>query len=360
MNWLFEDLLKIALGNKKLLSRTPSEADWNEAYLMAEKQTTVGLLLSAVEALNEKDKTIMPPPSLFYQWVGEVIRVETNNKVLDNAAGLLTSIFLDGGIRCCVLKGQGLAQLYPQPERRQSGDIDIWAEGGRKNVLSFLKRNCFGIGNVVIHHVDSEIIEGVETEIHFMPVYACNPFLHIRLQKFFNSQSDIQFEHFKKQLGFAYPTLRFNAIYVLSHIYMHFLYEGIGLRQIIDYYYVLEKLNDEEREQAKGDVCNVGLSKFAGAVMFVLVSLCGIDESKTIAKLDKKRGTLLNNEIFKSGNFGKYDERLKNRDEKNLISFNIVAIKRQLRFLYYYPLDVISIPFFKVWHWCWRKVHGYL
>ena len=53
-------------------------------------------------------------------------------------------------------------------------------------------------------------------------------------------------------------------------------------------------------------------------------------------------------------------DRLKNRKEENLIRFNLVALKRQLHFLRYYPMDIISIPFFKVWHWCWRKRKGYL
>ena len=104
----------------------------------------------------------------------------------------------------------------------------------------------------------------------------------------------------------------------------------------------------------------MGLLKFAGAVMFVLQRVCGMDDNSLLTKPDDKRGELLLNEIMLSGNFGKYDDRLKNRKEENLIRFNLVALKRQLRFLKYYPMDIISIPFFKVWHWCWRKRKGYL
>ena len=244
--------------------------------------------------------------------------------------------------------------------RRQPGDIDLWVEGGRESVLKFLKDSFLGIGQVVIHHVDARIIEGVETEIHFIPVYACNPFLHQRLQRFFRQHADEQFSNIDKDLGFAYPPLRFNAVYILAHIYMHFLYEGIGLRQIVDYYYVLKNLDDEGKRQAASDIKKVGLLKFAGAVMFVLQRVCGMDDNSMVTKPDEKRGKLLLDEIMMSGNFGKYDDRLKNRDAKNLVLFNLVALKRQLRFLRYYPMDIISIPFFKVWHWRWRKTKGYL
>ena len=327
---------------------------------MAEKQALIGLLFSAVEKLNERDKTIMLPMQLFYQWTGIVLNMEAQNKRLNEAAEHLTRIFKNGGLRSCVLKGQGIATLYPQPLRRQPGDIDLWVEGGRERVLQFLKCSFLRIGHIVIHHVDTRIIEGVETEIHFVPVYACNPFLHYRLQQFFRRHADEQFSNIDSELGFAHPTLRFNAVYILAHIYMHFLYEGIGLRQIVDYYYVLVNLSEEERHQALEDIKRIGLSKFSGAVMYVLKKICGMDETCFVAKSDNKRGTLLLEEIMRSGNFGKYDDRLKNRDGKNLILFNIVALKRQLQFFKYYPVDIISIPFFKVGHWFWRKWKGYL
>ena len=85
-----------------------------------------------------------------------------------------------------------------------------------------------------------------------------------------------------------------------------------------------------------------------------------MDDGSLVTRPDDKRGRLLLDEIMVSGNFGKYDDRLKNRNDKNLVLFNLVALKRQLRFLRYYPMDIISIPLFKVWHWCWRKTKGYL
>ena len=356
----FVELIQIALGIRSSLSTVPLEDDWQKAYRLAEKQALMGLLFSAIEKLNEKDKIEKPPMSLFYQWMGLVLNTETQNKRLNEAAGHLTRIFKNGGLSCCVLKGQGIARLYPQPLRRQPGDIDLWVEGGRERVLKFLKDSYFGLGQVVIHHVDARIIDGVDTEIHFMPVYACNPFLHHKLQKFFRRYSDAQFSNCDKELGFSYPTLSFNAVYILAHIYMHFLYEGIGLRQIIDYYYVLTNMSSDEREFARKNIQEVGLHRFAAAVTYVLETVCGMDGSFSVAQMNEKRGSLLLDEIMLSGNFGKYDNRLSGRNEKNLISFNLVALKRQMRFFRYYTIDVLSIPFFKVWHWCWRLWKGYL
>ena len=360
MNWLFKELTEISLGNRTQLSRKPSEIDWQEAYQTSAKQAMEGILLSAVDSLTENDSKLRPPLPLLYQWLGEVIQIENQNKLLNKAAAELYILFKNRGVRSCVLKGQGIATLYDIPLRRQSGDIDLWVEGGRKKVLQLLRDNSLGYGSVVIHHVDARIIEGVETEIHFIPVYACNPFCHYKLQRFFKKNSAEQFAHYDEDLRFSYPTISFNAVYILSHIYMHFLYEGIGLRQIVDYYYVLKNLDEFERKQASADIKTVGLLKFAGAVMYVLKDICGMNDLFFITQPDKRRGEQLLEEINRSGNFGKYDESLKCRNEENLVVFNLVALKRQVRFIRYYPMDIISIPFFKIGHWAWRKINGYI
>ena len=356
----FFELIQLALGERNSLGHKPTEEEWQEAYQMAENQALSGILFSAVEKMNSDNKDAMPPMELFYQWIGDALQIENRNKEVNYAAEQLTRIFKGGGLRSCVLKGQGIAQLYPKPERRQSGDVDLWVESGREKVLKFLKDNYLGIGHVVIHHVDARIIEGVDSEIHFMPGYTWNPFLHRKLQRYFRQQAESQFSNYDSKLGFAYPTSRFNAVYILSHIYMHYLYEGVGLRQIIDYYYVLKNLTQDEREQAAKDICQVGLEKFAGAVMYVLEVVCSMNKSMYIVNPDTKRGSLLLDEIMRGGNMGKYDVALANRKEENLIKFNLVALRRQFRFLRHYPMDIISIPFWKAWHLLWRLYKGYL
>ena len=67
----------------------------------------------------------------------------------------------------------------------------------------------------------------------------------------------------------AIPTLSFNIVYQLYHLYHHYFYEDVGLRQIVDYYYVILNLElgvwncrlcDEELKN-----CGIGNSKLAKA-----------------------------------------------------------------------------------------------
>lgn len=355
---LFCELIQVALGQREKLSRNPTEEEWLSVYLECTRQAVVGLVFAPLEYLGKHGQK--PPTLLLLEWFGLSEQIKSRNEFLNQQCREVSEIFTKEGRRCCVLKGQGIGLLYPNPLLRQSGDIDLWVEGSRESTLSFLKSKGFEMGQVVIHHVDVEILNDVETEIHFIPGYVYNPFLHRRVQHFFQAQAATQFSHYDKDLGFAYPTARFNAVYILSHIYMHFLYEGIGLRQLIDYYYVLKNMIPTEREEAKQDIKDVGFCRFAGAVMYVLHVVCGLEESCYVCAPDKKRGKVLLNEIIRSGNLGKYDERLQGKDTGHLIRNNLIAFRRQLSFLRYYPFDILCIPFWKVWHWCWRKRKGYI
>ena len=187
---LFFELIQLAIGNRRNLSRIPTEEEWQNVYQEAEKQALVGLFLSGIEDLPEEQR---PPQEFLLQWIGEALQIEDRNKEVDYVAAQLTRIFKGGGMRSCVLKGQGIAQLYPKPERRQPGDVDLWVEGGREKVLKFMKDSYFGRDHVVIHHVESQIIDGVVSEIHFIPCYSCNPFLHAKLQRFFAKNAEEQF-----------------------------------------------------------------------------------------------------------------------------------------------------------------------
>ena len=192
MELLFE-LVQLAIGEKNKLSRVPTEKEWFAIYEMATMQSVTGLLFSAIKKMNEVDSSIKPPTELFLQWIGESLNIEAQNKSLNEAAKRLTEIFKEGQFRSCVLKGQGVARLYPDPDLRQPGDIDLWVDGSRQEILKFLKNKNFDIGHVVIHHVDCAILDDVLTEIHFIPVWAYNPFVNNRLQKFFCKHKEAQF-----------------------------------------------------------------------------------------------------------------------------------------------------------------------
>ena len=147
-------------------------------------------------------------------------------------------------------------------------------------------------------------------------------------------------------------------IYQLTHLYHHFFDEGIGMRQIIDYYYVVN--NDELlviKDVLQKELKHLGLWKFAGAVMYVLHEALGLSEEKMIAPIDEKRGKLLLAEILNGGNFGQHFTKYGHFTQKGMAKKYFLKIWRNMHFVRYYPMEALSEPFFRTWHFFWRLRH---
>ena len=342
MNSLFIELIQISLGNRKALSQIPSESDWKSLFELAQQQTIVGVLINALEVLPIEQR---PHKRLLLQWVG-LTRI--NEQLFYHhckKAQELTDFFGEAGIRSCVLKGIGLAQLYPSPEKRQAGDIDLWVSGDRKTITSWLKTRC-KVDHVIWHHAEAHIFKDVATEIHFHPCWLYNPFYNRRLQRWFEEEQDGQLV-VDKELGFAYPSVRFNAVYTLVHTYHHLIEEGIGLRHLVDYYYVMRSLPIEEKAMVVDQLRYFGMLRLAEAIMWVLYKICGMPEEYMICAPNEREGKFLLDEIERGGNFGHYrsDNRKRN------------TAGRMLALLPHFPKEVLWVVPWKLWHKCWRVLY---
>ena len=178
---------------------------------------------------------------LLLNWMAESQMLEKANVRLNDAAIQVSEWFRKKGFRTCILKGQGNALMYPNPYSRTPGDIDIWVEGGDKRVISFV-RSISPPEKACYHHIEFPSYKGVEVEVHYRPSFLLCFWHNRKLQKYYERVKEKQFSH-RVMLGeqgeIAIPTAEFNLIFQLTHIFSHLMNEGIGLRQLVDYYYVL-------------------------------------------------------------------------------------------------------------------------
>lgn len=354
---LFFELLQMAVGRRESLSRFPSDRDeWETLLDSAVKHNLLGVTFPAMDELHDTGKV---PLSVYSRWALAAEKTAEKNASLLEECRKLSALFASAGFRSCVLKGQGVASLYPDPSLRQSGDIDIWVEGSREAVLSYLRTVC-PVGKVVYHHCDARLVEGTEVEVHFTPSWMNSPSRNKRLQHYFASVAGEQFSNISEELGFAVPTLRFNAVYLLIHIYRHVLEEGIGLRQLLDYYYLLTHLDAASREDAAADLRKLGLEGFAAAVCFVLQEVFAAPSSILPFSPDSRKGGFLLEEILVSGNFGRYDGRNAHSSGEGPLAHTFRKVKRGLRFFAMAPSEVLCMPVYMLWQYCWRKKKNYL
>ena len=293
---------------------------------------------------------------LLLQWMAESQMLEKANVRLNDAAILVSEWFWKKGFRTCILKGQGNALMYPNPYSRTPGDIDIWVEGGDKRVISFV-RSISPHEKACYHHIEFPSYKGIEVEVHYRPSFLLYFWHNRKLQEYYESVKEEQFSH-RVMLGeqgeVAIPTTEFNLIFQLTHIFSHLMNEGIGLRQLVDYYYLISMLNVncEMLTSLQKELTDLGLWKFAGAIMYIMHEVFGMPASRLIVPPNEKYGRFVLNEVLEAGNFGRHDER--NRFGRSQLGHNLQRVYRDIRLVRYFPAEALSEPIFRVWHFFWR------
>ena len=240
------DFLKYCLGEKDNMSNVVADIDWQQLYSFASKQALLGLCFDGIERLGEDyPEELKQNPigrELLMTWMGKAQQIRRQNMKVNAVAGKLFSMLREDGLRCCILKGQGNALMYPNPYSRTPGDIDVWIDASRERIMEYAQKK-FELGDDIrLQHLETSL-DGVLVELHFFPCSMNNPIYHARLQKWFKRNADLQCSNV---VGLpdgagdvAVPTTAFNVVYQLTHLYHHFFDEGIGMRQIIDYYYAV-------------------------------------------------------------------------------------------------------------------------
>ena len=436
---IFFDFLRFCSGSAKKIPDSLKEVDWKELYAIAKKQCLVGVLFDGIKKLPAEYVGMEKEQLL--QWMAESQMLEKANVRLNDAAIHVSEWFRKEGFRTCILKGQGNALMYPNSYSRTPGDIDIWVEGGDKRVISFV-RSISPHEKACYHHIEFPSYRGVEVEVHYRPSFLLCFWHNRKLQKYYERVKEEQFSH-RVMLGeqgeIAIPTAEFNLIFQLTHIFSHLMNEGIGLRQLLDYYYVLcdfykvyqksskthpssltlkggstshpdpltlrgeggnrptrcsEPLRSKDggpskvspdsagwdRRDAIGDMPSatastdssataarssstaidrvqeelkeLGLWKFAGAIMYIMQEVFGMPASRLIVPPNEKYGKFVLNEVLEAGNFGRHDAR--NRFDRSQLGHNLQRVYRDIRLVRYFPAEAMSEPFFRVWHFFWR------
>ena len=410
---IFFDFLRFCIGSAKEIPGSLKEVDWKELYAIAQKQCLVGILFDGIKKLPAE--YVGMKKELLLQWMAESQMLEKANVRLNDAVIQVSEWFRKKGFRTCILKGQGNALMYPNPYSRTPGDIDIWVEGEDKRVISFV-RSISPHEKACYHHIEFPSYKGVEVEVHYRPSFLLCFWHNRKLQKYYERVKEEQFSH-RVMLGeqgeIAIPMVEFNLIFQLTHIYAHLMNEGIGLRQLVDYYYVLCDFYKVYQNSSKthpssltlkggstafpkplspqgtGDVTapprrseplrskvggpkrsspdsagwdrlgvlqkklkELGLGKFAGGIMYIMQVVFGMPASRLIVPPNEKYGRFVLNEVLEAGNFGRHDAR--NRFGRSQLGHNLQRVYRDIRLVRYFPAEALCEPLFRTWHFFWR------
>ena len=357
---LFE-LIRVTIGRQKSLSRVPSSVEWQGLYELSLKHAIAGVNFAGARKLQQKG--MMIPPNVYWQWLGLATQVQQCNEVMNAHCVDACNRLQQLGFKTCILKGQGIAQLYDSELSmlRQSGDIDMWVDGGMKKALVWARTNY---GDVAFDYINAHIpmFQETEVELHWRVSYMNNLMRNRKLQKWIENHKE-ELQNTMKEMpngvgSIPVPSIVFNRFYILLHCYDHIFSEGLGLRQIMDLYFVLaqNKLDNTKEEDFRIFFLDcLGLRKFASAMMWIMGYVFGLERDKMFCEPDEKEGKYILNEVMQNGNMGHHDHRIK-RVSKNVKVQSVAAnIQHTWHLATHYPSEFLWTPVWIVWHYVWKR-----
>lgn len=371
-NLLYE-LIRVAIGRRDSLSRVPSAAEWSMLYGLAMKQTVAGVCFCGVQRLP-KEQIVEMPVRLKLQWFALATQIKARNELLNHRCVEVQRMLTEEGMKSCILKGQGVAKLYKIRNEElgvrngvnlgligSRGSIDVWVDKVRDDVIDFVMQNA-PTREFDQKHIHFHVFEDVDVEMHWIPVNMESPRFNRILVENFRKESSRQFANSSGKV--CYPTVDFQIVHQLLHVYAHYVYEGVGLRQMMDLYFAqvaLMKLASEKRSEILDMFDRLGLMKFVAGTQYVLYVVFGLETDTLLCTPDLKEGQLLLREIEIGGNFGQYDKR-NNVKEESFVHRALRRFERRWRMVRFDPLGTIIMPFsrlsLEIWMRCVRRKYS--
>lgn len=386
-NKLFYEFIRVAIRTQDSLSRSPSSREWGELYAMAKKQSLVGICFAGIQRLGgdpiDGYARIGMSERQYLVWMGVAAKIQQRNEVVDGQCVELQARLADAGIRSCVLKGQGVAALYRVFSKgsksqgsmgfnngtsetidlshlRQSGDIDIYVNCGRERAIRYAKSMQRQV-DWDYKHLHLNVFEDTEVEMHYRPEYLANLWHNRKLQKWFSANQEHAFGR-KMKIGageITTPDTAFNSLYVLIHIYNHNFRAGVGLRQLMDFFFVISErvMTDEEKKDLRLMLCKLGMEKYASGIMWIMRDVFGMKEEYLVCSVNEDEGRYILDGVMIGGNMGHGY----NHSDKNLpfaLRFVSSTMRYMCRSFGRYPLEAISYPIWTAYHFIWKRIYA--
>jgi hypothetical protein len=298
-------LLRAALWDRPVSIDGP--IDWEAVMQIAMFHGNVALLAD----LSARMEDNAPSPKLF----GKMQTVMRENlihqmrlkQILVSAVKLLR----EHGIEPVLLKGFGLALLYPNPSLRQFGDIDIFVGTGDFHEACTLLRTLpggynwgeevdigrhynieFGNYPMEVHRVSADV-EDAEEQV-----------LYVAMER------DGLLEHPQRVdldgFEISIPSKEFAVFFTFFHAWHHFLETGVGWRQLSDVALALHTYHGQlDLDKLKGWFSAMQLMMPWQTFGYLIVDCLGLPEAEMpfYNAGCKRRASRLYRQIMKEGNF---------------------------------------------------------
>mgnify|MGYP000039823614 CR=1 FL=1 len=365
---LFYQLLRMALGRQVCLPHTPNEQEWKALYELAKKQSLIGVCFAGVQKLQTQRQE--PPEMTYLTWMGMAAKIQQRNEVVSRQCVELQGQLAADGVRSCVLKGQGVGALYRVHENdndnnnnknssdlsmlRQSGDIDVWVDTDEEGALRWVKKYQREL-DFDYKHVHLDVLEGTSVEVHYRPSTSRVPWYMKRVEHFTREKACWTNAVALGDGMVNVPSLEFNLVFILQHIFGHLFAEEMTLKQYLDYYFVLKQAHEKgaDVQEAYRWMQRMGMGSFARATMWLLREVFGMPEEWMICEADADEGRFLLDRVMAK-------EQKAKKGEHGSVRWHLSVFwaqqNKNLHLLTHYPLEVLFSPIWLARHFFWKRI----
>ena len=323
------------------------KTDWKQICRIAKEQTVQVIVADGIETLPKEN---WPPKEIMFKFMMVKVKTSQMHTLLNTTLCQVVNALNAEGIPSVLLKGQGVAQNYRNPESRMCGDIDLYV--GKENFEKASETICRLDPTQIIEEIEHDAlhrnfeINGASLELHQKATNSANRrqgrlidiWTQECIDKHFNSRSlpSVRIG----QSTICTPSENFDTVFILHHAVRHLITEGVSLRQVCDWAMYLyrhhSKINKEELKEALN---RFHMTTIWNEFSILAANILGLKPQYiplAPRAFESKKTELLLKNIFTTGNFGHYDKNGRNPKESNII-------KRKWRSLCVQTLRFIKI-----------------
>lgn len=273
-------------------------SEWMVIWEAVHDQAVTGICYVAVERLP---KAFRPPRQLFFSWMAEAQAIQGYNQKIRSVWTEVNASLEQAGVYPIVMKGIGIALLYPQPLLRMTGDLDLYIPDSYDKALKCLKQ--WGEIKFDPEH-DLIYIQDILVELHYS---------HSSSQSSLQNRKSILIK--REGILYRIPGVEENAIMLLKHAAKHLFNGGIGLRHLCDWVLFIKQYPDLNYVYITKELRKDGMERFARVFTVLGLEYIGADlvdlpASWLLDFKDKLIKNVLWAKILESGNFGQRKRRV--------------------------------------------------
>jgi len=279
------------------LSFDAASVDWSAVLDEGDRHAVTALLFPSMMQVPELSD------ALISRICGTAVSASHGSEELMQTQQEILALLKQQGIPCAVLKGTSLACLYPHPELRVLGDIDLLFT---KETVEEACQVLYQQGFIKTHASEKHIClerQGVSVEMHSMVSVFPESEKGLFARRFMTDA--LQHTETMHMGAYAFPALSgmYQIISLLAHMDQHLATEGIGLRQLCDWAVAVHAQRQQIGAEQLDLLEQCGLLQFAKVITKICEKYLALPPLPWCADADETLEDALMADMLEGGNF---------------------------------------------------------